>query len=130
YNGVSGLSSRRNDMGSRQITIELPDEIYERLVAAARDSGSSLDATILELVGRGLNGNVSGTTNKVDVAARRRELQRIREALGPLVEHPASDREGISSLWDVESAAEFRRRMPVLDPPLSQSIIEDREDRV
>ena len=28
------------------------------------------------------------------------------------------------------SLAPFRRRMPVLDPPLSQTVIEDREDRV
>ncbi len=26
--------------------------------------------------------------------------------------------------------SEFRRRMPVLDPPLSESISEDREDRI
>jgi hypothetical protein len=116
-------------MGSRQITIELPDEMYERLLAVSRDSGSSLDATIAELVGRSLNNNGRAFGN-LDVAARRRELQRIRAALGPLVEHPAPIQEGTSSLWDAESAAEFRRSMPVLDPPLSQTIIEEREDRV
>lgn len=30
----------------------------------------------------------------------------------------------------VPNLAAFRRRMPVLDPPLSTTVIEDREDRV
>src|SRR4051812_10580366 len=127
---VRGVRVGRASVGSRQITIEIPDDLYERLVAASRDAGASLDATIADLVGRGLNRNGSHKPERVDIAARRRELQRIREALGSLVEHPQPREGATSSVFDPQTAAEFRAGRPVLDPPISQTIIEDRADRI
>jgi hypothetical protein len=116
-------------MGNRQVTIELPDALYERLVDASRVAGTSLDATIVELVDRGLMKSAHASLP----GESREALDEFHRAQGALRERL---RQGLDTSdfrrrrFDPEAAAEFRRRMPVLDPPLSQTIIEGREDRV
>ena len=77
---------------------------------------------------------------------RKAGIREVRQNLSALLEEVAKGREilitnrgkPVARLVPPPSAkgkpfpgrAAFRRTMPVLDPPLSQTIIEDREDRI
>jgi len=120
-------------MGSTRITIEVPDALHERLVEVSRRTDTPLDGTIVRLVEQAL-AHVARTdgeaTHAEPMSRRDEEVARIRAALGPLVEHSEDRERPKKGPLDALSAAEFRRRMPKLDPPLSQTIIDGREDRI
>jgi hypothetical protein len=116
-------------VGSRRVTIEIPDDVYERLVAASRAAGSSLDATIVSLVTPSLPNGVDSTLPG-ETPDGLDEFHRAQAALRERLRQGLDTSDLRRRRFDPESAAEFRGRMPVLDPPLSQTIIEGREDRV
>jgi len=129
-------------MGSIRITIEVPDALHERLVNVARQTDTPLNGTIVRLIEQALTTDAQvarpdGEATRTDgeaahaelLSRRDQEVARIRAALGPLAEQPEDRERPKKSPLDALSAAEFRRRMPILDPPLSQTIIEGREDR-
>lgn len=89
-------------MSGTRVTIELPDDLHERLSEASRREGSSLDMTILRLIERAL------------VAPRESE---------------ASEVSG-GRLLDPHLAAERRRTRSRLQPPLSRTVVDGRDDRV
>jgi hypothetical protein len=68
------------------------------------------------------------STGPDSVAAR---AERLRAALGNLVVHTEPPKVPSKLSFDAtpEQRQAFRESMPVLDPPLSQTIIEEREDR-
>ncbi len=88
-------------MSGTRVTIELSDELHERIAEASRRAGSSLNATILRLIEHALAERVSDR-----------------------------DQVPAGAIFDPDQAARRRRDLPVLDPPLSRTVIEGREDRI
>jgi plasmid stability protein len=101
----------------RELTI--PDDVYERLKAAARRHGRSVDdhvRVILEYV----------------IPPREEEIRRLRKAMSDSLESTDTDAlpaEIRPRETPIDHAA-LRASMPNLDPPLSTTIINDRSDRV
>ena len=114
-----------------RITLELPEALHERLVEVSRRSGASLDATILELVEQGLTRALqpSAPTASANGTPEGGQPQAtLREQIQQFLDTVDSRRRGRT--FDPEVAARRRAELPKLDPPISQTIIEDRADRV
>src|SRR5690349_3605575 len=113
-----------------RITLRLPDDLHHRLAARERAAGASLNQTIVSA----LHDSLSRRERDADPDASEREaqVQQVRLALGDLVveldetELPEHLRAG-GSRPDIEA---LRGSLPRLDPPLSATVIADREDRV
>ena len=111
----------------KRLTLRIPDDLHRRLHASSRASHSSLNDTILTMIRRGLTASEEGPA---DETPRERERRRVHEALASF-----SSRSDTNSLFpwvpplppDFDWEA-FRRSLPVLDPPLSQTIIQEREE--
>jgi hypothetical protein len=111
-----------------RVTLRLPDDLHQRLRAACFQTGVSLNqfivATLNEAVARG---EVVGEEEKPLLE----QVRHIRAALSELVveldtsQLPPHLRPGN----DLPDSAEFMQSLPKLDPPLSATIIADREDR-
>jgi hypothetical protein len=106
------------------LTVTIPDDLYKRIEQASRESDAEVDETVVVALERAFTRQ--RTPEEVNA-----ERQRIREALG---DH-ASDFDGeaflealgLEPMTDEEYTA-FMRNRPTLDPPLSQTIIEVREE--
>lgn len=112
------------------LTITIPDDIYERLKAVTEESATTVDDTISTLLNDALPSAAMPVRSQAEIEDERR---RVREALKDISTefdwdefHKGSD---ITPMTDAERKA-ILRTLPVLDPPLSQTIIEDREDRI
>ncbi len=111
-----------------RLTLRLPDEIYQRLCAAARRKGISLNQAILETLDRDLLPAPATAPENETPEERERRLmhQWIAgshrnddfSALPPHLhpDHAPRDREA------------FLRSLPKLDPPLSHTVIQEREE--
>jgi plasmid stability protein len=110
-----------------RITLRLPDELHRRLRVAAREAGRSLNEEIVTI----LTERLDGESERQDETPLQRERRRIREALGDLVVdfRPEDFAPFFHPLPDDFDRDAFFNSLPRLDPPLSQTIIEDREDR-
>lgn len=110
-----------------RVTLRLPDELHRRLRVKSREKGSSLNETILESIRDGLQ---QGKEKQRHETPLEKERRLVREALAD-----------ISSPWDTSNLfpwipprpddfdwEEFRRSLPVLDPPLSQTIVDERDE--
>ena len=111
-----------------RITLRLPDELHRRLRAVSQEAGTSLNQTIVTILDGATNGERKSSEK---LSLREAERRRLRAALG---DHLADlDVDSLLSLVPhavpVSSHEELQRMMPKLDPPLSRTIIEDREDR-
>lgn len=110
------------------ITLQLPDELLQRLQTASREAGMPLDALIVTTLSQAISRRE--VTSEPSEAVRE-ETRRIREALGDLVVDNPEE-------WvpEIEEEIDFPDRqtdldfMPKLDPPLSATLIEDRDDRI
>lgn len=107
-----------------RVTLRLPESLHARLVAESRATDRSLNELIVE----SLETRLPDVPSSVD---EKREL--MRKALGDLLVSV----DEVMPLWPGEEEdapvlthEELVARLPRLDPPLSQTIIEDREDRV
>ena len=108
-------------MKTARLTLRLPERLHDRLIARGRACGKSLNQTIVESLWEAvLFPRVEPLT----------EAERLRLALADIT-IPADELfpDEPDDFSDVPSAEEIARQMPVLDPPLSQTVIEDREDR-
>jgi hypothetical protein len=106
-----------------RITLRLPEDLHQRLVTQSRVTGRSLNQTIVDQLEH---------RNGVEPQTQLTERERFIAALGDLVVPWSEDlipdwpgAEDVPPLTD-----EDIERMPRLDPPLSESIIADREDRL
>ena len=108
-----------------RVTLRLPDALHARLVAESRATYRSLNELIVESLQARLPEEPMSADEK---------RERMRKALGDLL----VDVDDIMPLWPGEEEddspllthEELAARLPKLDPPISQTIIEDREDRV
>jgi hypothetical protein len=89
-------------MSGTRVTIELPDDLHKRLAEASRRSGESIDALIPRLLAHILVRTPASWTLLIEPGT----------GGGPALLEPLD-----------------RSDLPVLDPPLSQTVIEEREDR-
>jgi hypothetical protein len=109
-----------------RVTLRLPDELHQRLEARSRAVGASLNQTIVSALHQAL-----ARSARDDVDERTEELRHIRLALGDLLieldesELPPELRPGD----DLPDRDAYRESLPRLDPPLSRTIIDDREDQ-
>ena len=115
-------------MGSTRVTIEVPDALHERLVEASRRADTSLDTTIVDLIERALADSAESSSpdrSNGEPEAFKRAQASLKERL-----RRGEDMSDLRRrVFDPEVAARERAKRPVLDPPLSQTIIEGREDR-
>jgi hypothetical protein len=112
------------------LTITIPDHLYERLKAVTDESAMSLDDAIISAISGTYSCDEPRERSRAEIEDERRM---VREALKDISTefdwdefHKGSD---ITPMTDAERKA-ILRTLPVLDPPLSQTIIEDREDRI
>lgn len=112
------------------LTITIPDELYERLKFINDASDSSLDDTIVAGLDRAYPRDEWRARTRIEIEEERRK---VREALKDIVitldwdEYHCGSRQAPMS--DAEREAVLKT-LPILDPPMSQIIIEDREDRI
>jgi hypothetical protein len=110
-------------MRTARLTLRLPENLHERLVARSGACGKSLNQTIVDCL------------YEVVLFPRAQpltEAERLRLALADIT-IPADELFPDEPLDDRDPPLTHEtlvRLMPVLDPPLSQTVIEDREDRV
>lgn len=110
-----------------RVTLRLPDELHHRLEARSRESGASLNQTIVAALHEALSrADRDGGDDAVE------QLRHIRMALGDLVVELDESQlpPELRPSEDLPDTDALRESMPRLDPPLSATIIADREDRV
>ncbi len=112
-----------------RVTVRLPDELHHRLAARASESGASLNQTIVAALHDALSRTAhDGSSGD----ALLEQVQHVRVALGDVIVEldesalPPALRPGD----DLPDADTLRQSMPHLVPPLSATIIAEREDRV
>lgn len=105
-----------------RVTLRLPEPLHARLVEESRATDRSLNELIVE--------SLEARLPEAPSADEKRE--RMRRALGPLL----VSADDLLPPWEDEQDTplltheELRARLPRLDPPMSQTIIDEREDRV
>ncbi|CAA9281498.1 MAG: hypothetical protein AVDCRST_MAG77-3884 [uncultured Chloroflexi bacterium] len=113
-----------------RVTLRLPDELHHRLEARSRAVDASLNQTIVSMLHETL-ARLDGRT-EAGMEGRAAQLQRVRTALGELVVE-LDEAELLPELRPgarPQDTDALRTSMLCLDPPLSATIIADREDRV
>ena len=110
-----------------RITLRLPDAVHEQLVRRARGSGTSLNQAIVDIL-RDVLGCGKGAPP--DETLKERERRLLREALGDrVVDVKPEDYAPLFHRWYTpEERDAILKSMPVLDPPLSAAIIQEREE--
>lgn len=106
-----------------RLTLRLPETLHDRLVERSRAGGKSLNETIVDCLHQGLMAPKLTSLSEAD---------RFRLALADIL-IPADELfpdEPLDDSTPLLTHEELIRLMPILDPPLSQTVIEDREDRV
>lgn len=117
---------------STRITLDLPDSLMERIAETSRRLDRSPEQVILDL----LDGDIPRTT----VAAQPSAAVPSEKTGQPLATPPTAEEmerfaDMMQKIWDedddepIPTHEELWAMMPVLDPPLSQTVIDMREDR-
>ncbi len=111
-----------------RVTLRLPEDLHRRLRAASERSGASLNQLIIAALSDALARDAVEEQAKDPLLE---QVQHIRRALGELaVELDTSYLPPhLRPREDVPDADTLRQSMPELVPPLSATIISDREDR-
>lgn len=110
------------------ITIKLPDELYEQLIAASERENRAVD----EIAIAGIAREVAAPAAPTAPMTRDEEQRRIREAMQGRI----WTQEDIDAFFDGlnllpmsdEEADRIIAAIPPLDPPLSQTVIQMREE--
>ncbi len=112
-----------------RVTVRLPDSLHQRLRVISQRSGVSLN----QLITRSLDEAVASQEEaSADESPLLEQVRHIRTALGALAME--LDTNGLPPHLrpgeDLPGVAAFMRSLPKLEPPLSATIADDREDRV
>ncbi len=121
------VSSRASE--ETRVTLRLPSELHLRLRERAQTAGVSINQTIVAALDASLAGAEARTADLDSVAGRARH---IRAALGDLVVELGDTGmpEHLKLMGEEFDREAFLRSLPVMDPPLPATIIDEREDRV
>lgn len=107
------------------IHVTIPEDLYALVKARVGDSQDALDRAVADALRQSL---AKPTTSEPSLDEQR---ARIRAALGDLAA-PANwlddQLEALGGPLTPEEEEEYYRTMPVLDPPLSQTLIQMREE--
>jgi hypothetical protein len=106
-----------------RITVDIPDDLYERLKSAAERSSTSVSEAAIASLIRGVSETTS-TRFTVEQA------RRLRDAFGDELDDPDDLRWDDDVLTDAEREERRRRllAMPPIVPPVSQAVREDRDE--
>ncbi len=112
-----------------RVTLRLPDELYQRLQALSQRSGASLNGAIVSTLNDALPPRDSTTERQTPL---QEEISRLRVVLADLIEDVDVTRfpESVRPSGSPVDREAFLASMPRLNPPISQTIIEEREDRI
>jgi len=111
-----------------RVTLRLPEELHARLRATSQRTGTSLNQLVVTTL-RDAVAHEDQANNPE--SALMEQVHHIRTALGGLAveldssQFPPHLRPG----EDLPDRASFMRSLPRLNPPLSKTVIADREDR-
>jgi hypothetical protein len=109
-----------------RVTLRLPDNVYQRLARASQESKHSLNELIVQALERS-----DLTPPRPEGMTPQQHLNwALREIGGPLTEAEVA-----ALVWDDEdlpdiSDDELDALLSGIEPPVSQTIIDDREDRI
>jgi hypothetical protein len=107
------------------IRANIPEDLYELVKRRTGESQEALDEAITTALRQAYAADVRSQASIED------ERQRVREALSNLLA-PGDWLSGLHKHWGEpltdDEEAEYYRNMPTLDPPLSQTVIEMREE--
>lgn len=113
-----------------RVTLRLPDHLHSRVRKLSHERGVSLN----ELIVDSLETTVAlQATNDQEEDIRKTRIERLRASLGDLVvdvdisDFPVELYPNAQVMLDRDA---LFQSLPVLDPPLSRTVIEEREDRV
>ena len=111
-----------------RVTLRLPDDLHRRLRAASQQAGASLNELIVATLSEALaHGRVLGQGQDPLLE----QVQHVRRALGDLVVELdwSALPPHLQPSRDLADSDTLRQSLPELVPPLSATIIADREDR-
>jgi hypothetical protein len=123
------VSLRADERNVARVTLRLPKDLHRRVRAVSELTGASLNQWITAALGEALaRADVAGETENPLLE----RLQHVRKALGDLaveldMRHVPPHLRPDEDLPDSDA---FRRSLPQLIPPLSATIVADREDRL
>ena len=109
-----------------RVTVRLPDQLHQRLHRQGSRRGASLNEIIVAIL--------SEAVDRMDEVAEEvsnlleEQVKQVRAALGPLaleLDIPPDLRPSAGQ----SDVTAYRRSLPRLNPPLSATIIADRDDR-
>ena len=110
-----------------RVTLRLPDAVYERIVQASRQAGLSLNQIMVDAL-REAN---FAAPSYGGMTPQERLNWELRDIGRPYTEEEIADLAwGDDEDLPLLNHRELRARLPRLDPPLSQMVIDDREDSV
>lgn len=112
-----------------RVTLRLPEDLHRGLRTASQRDGVSLNQLIVDALRASLGPSPDATEAENPLIE---QVRQIRRALGEMAvtldtSHLAPD---LQPRDDLPTADVLGRSMPELDPPLSATIIADREDRL
>lgn len=105
-----------------RITLRLPDDLHDELVLQSRGDGKSLNQLIVESLQR-----TAALAARSSVAEHERFAASLRDLLVPVDEIALPEPDDAPPNTASE---ELQPRLPTLNPPLSQSLIDGRVDRI
>jgi hypothetical protein len=111
-----------------RVTLRLPDELHHLAKELSEQQGVSLNDVIVQAVASALR---SGPQDESNQGERQVRIERLRAALGDMVVSiDLSDfPEQVRPNPQMPDRDVLFHSLPVLSPPLSQTIIGEREDR-
>lgn len=112
-----------------RVTVRLPDDLHRRLRAVSQRTGVSLN----QLIMRSLDETLAGQEeNAEEESPLMEQVRHLRTALSDIVVELDTDRlpPHLRPGEDLPDCTAFARSLPNLDPPLSATIVADREEGV
>ncbi|TAK35404.1 MAG: toxin-antitoxin system HicB family antitoxin [Chloroflexota bacterium] len=111
-----------------RLTLRLPDDLHRRLRVTSIETGTSLNELIVAAVSQSLGQSELSTTEQGSLVEQAQSLRRALDDL--VVELDATQYlQGICPV-ELPSREELVRTLPRLNPPLSATVIEERQERM
>ena len=110
-----------------RVTLRLPEDLHRRLRAVSQRTGTSLNQLVVAVLGQAVARDDGATE---DESYLKEQVNHIRTALGDLAVELDTDQlpSHLRPGEDLPDRAVFARTLPKLSPPLSATIIADREE--
>ncbi len=112
-----------------RVTLRLPDELHQRLRVASQKAGTSLNQLIVTALNETVDGEEEAGREKDSLME---QVRHIRTILGDLVVEidPSQFPPEVRPRPGLPKREELMKLLPRLNPPLSATLAEEREDRI